>query len=280
MLTLVFGARAPQHAALARIECFYESEKHANEYLTWEQARAARICASYEAFNFPAAAAASWLAAMRQAVGTTEAPATAQGDTSSAADGEFTAWWHAHCSPEECELLSALQAHGVLDSDGALVVPAQHTYLVSALVASAGPALAHERLHALYYLSPTYRTLLDELWASMPSLIASAVEYDMKMRGYKESVWRDELGAYLGIRTPATGSRRDDPAHEFGNKCAPTCAEIRRTLLTSIPTCWRNDVGLEEEQLVLAPAFLDQARAALAPSPRSAAPRRAAKPRK
>ena len=38
VVTLLFGSAATQHAALSRLECFYESEKHANVYLTREEA--------------------------------------------------------------------------------------------------------------------------------------------------------------------------------------------------------------------------------------------------
>ena len=120
-------------------------------------------------------------------------------------------------------------------------------------------ALAHERLHALYFLSPTYRTLLASLWNELPKSIASAVECDLRMRGYNPSVWQDELGAYLGIHT-SSKSRRDDPANEFGNKSAPVCAEIRRVLLQQIPQCWKDDVGIDESDVTISIADVDDAK--------------------
>ncbi|WFD18019.1 enhancer of mRNA decapping [Malassezia caprae] len=247
LVTLVFGSSAAQHAALARVESFYESVNHAGTYLTWDEARRARLCQGYEAYNLPIASVREWLGAMRAAVG--EEAATEDSD-------EGKPWWHAHCSPEEQDLLAYLTEQGGLASESGA------SYLISALAKRADEALDHERLHALYYLSPSYRALLDELWTSMPRVIASAIQYDLQMRGYKESVWRDELGAYLGVRGPHT--RRNDPCQEFGNKSAATCAELRRTLLERIPTCWRADVGMEEAELQLPVSFIEDARPTLA----------------
>lgn len=253
VLTLVFGSAAAQHAALARVECFYESEKHANTYLTLEQARDARICKGYEAFNLPTSALDAWLAAMHAAEG--------------AQDVEEGPWYQGLCTPEEQDVLAYLDT-----------LAPRPTYLVAALVQSAEVALAHERLHALYHLSAPYRTLLDTLWNDLSRPVRGAIEYDLKMRGYKESVWPDELGAYLGVRvTPAT--KRGDPSLEFGNKCADECRDVRRVLLAKTPAFWREDAGVDEASLELSPAFLDAARAALVVKA-PAAPKPAKGPRK
>ena len=255
LVTLVFGSSAEQHAALARMESFYESVHFAGRYLSWDEARGARLCQGYEAYNLPLASVREWLAAMRAAVGDTVTESHEE-----EAKESPPPWWHAHCSPEEHALLTYLDAQGALSSE------ATPTYLISALVKRADEALDHERLHALYYLSPSYRALLDELWTSMPKAIASAIQYDLQMRGYKEAVWRDELGAYLGVRGLPT--RRQDPCQEFGNKSAATCAEMRRTLLARIPTCWQADVGMSEAELQLPTSFLEDARQALGTPPR------------
>lgn len=257
LVTLVFGSPAAQHAALARVESFYESVNHAGTYLTWDEARRARLCQGYEAYNLPLTSVREWLGAMRAAVGKEEATDDSE---------EEVPWWHAHCSPEEQDLLAYLAEQGVL------APKAGAAYLISALAKRADEALDHERLHALYYLSPSYRALLDELWTSMPRAIVSAIQYDLQMRGYKEDVWRDELGAYLGVRGPHT--RRNDPCQEFGNKSAAICAELRRTLLERIPTCWQADVGIEEAALQLPASFIEDARRALVAPPRPTLPAR------
>lgn len=257
VVMLVFGSKQAQHATLARVETFYESERHAGRYLSWDEARRERVCQGYEAFNLPAYVMPRWLAAMRKTVVPT--------------DTEDEPWWHAHCSDEERALLADLVARGVLFADGTAGPAASTHYLIAALAAGADVSLAHERLHALYHFSPAYRALLSELWQSMPRAIEAAVQYDLQMRGYRSSVWEDELGAYLGIRISTL--RRADPSLEFGNKSAPTCAEIRRTLLARIPQFWRDDVGIEEEALTISPEALDHVRSVLAP------PRLAPKPK-
>lgn len=242
VVTLIFGSATAQHAALSRLECFYESEKFANTYLTLEEAARERICKGYEAFNLPTATVPRWLEAMHES----EKPEPS----------EELPWWHKFCTVEERAVLEALEE---LDT--------QPSYVVSALAQHADVALAHERLHALYHLSEPYRTLLTSLWNDMPRSVQSAVQYDLKMRGYREAVWEDELGAYLGVRIKPN-TRRADPSLEFGNKCADVCREIRRVLLQQIPTFWRADAGVDEAAMELDPSFLEEARAALAPPKR------------
>ncbi|KAL4400053.1 enhancer of mRNA decapping [Malassezia pachydermatis] len=267
VLTLVFGAAAVQYAALARIECFYESEKYAGTYLTWDAARQARVCKDYEAFNLPLAYVAQWLQALRLATEPRSDP------------DPLLPWWHTHCSEEENALLADLLERGILQDNGELHPSTPATYLISALASKAEVSLAHERLHALYYLSPRYRAIVQDQWEAMPRAIASAVQYDLQMRGYKASVWQDELGAYLGVRIPTT-SRRDDPSNEFGNKSASTCADIRRVLLQQIPQCWRDDVGVDESTLYLSQEYIDQAKQALMPPPPAPRPAKASQVRR
>lgn len=277
--TVVFGEATKQYAALARMEGFYESEKYANTYLTWDEAHKARICRGYEAFNLPLDVVPRWLAAMYAAEGAgassnqqdapssslDEAPAGRAGGTNPAAafslataspQPEALPFWHAYCSEEERGLLTFLAAHGVLDGSAA------PSYLVSALTKNTHEALAHERLHALYHLSPTYRALLASLWDGIPRAAQQVIQYDLRMRGYREAVWQDELGAYLGITSAS--NHRADPALEFGNKSAEACREIRQVLLQRIPAAWRDDVGIDEASLHLTSAFLQTAQRELA----------------
>ncbi|WFD29335.1 enhancer of mRNA decapping [Malassezia sp. CBS 17886] len=279
LLTLLFGDTRTQHAALARMECFYESEEYAGQYLTLAAARDARVCRGYEAYNMPVSAIAEWLDAMRAA------QQTDAGDVRSVSATAAPSWAPT-CSAEEGAVLAELEAHGaVLSRETSLEAappapPGAPTYLIAAAVALGDRTLAHERLHALYHFSPTYRALLAAQWATMPRAVEAAVQYDLKMRGYRESVWQDELGAYLGVRVSPT-SRRDDPANEFGAKSADACRAIRHVLLAEIPHCWRTDVGVDEGALVLSSETFAQARAALRPPapvvPRPPAPRRGRK---
>lgn len=257
ILTLLFRDTRTQHACLARVESYYESEKHAGKYLTWDEAHRERLCKGYEAFNLPLSMVAEWLASMRAQVEKPkevldkEAASTKQKTSSDPIHDPDEPFWHAHCSAQERELIAELTRRGILDGCGTLASSAPCMYLISATLTQADAALAHERLHALYYFSPKYRDLLAIQWNSLPRAIASAIELDLKMRGYKPSVWQDELGAYLGIRVNGTSSRRSDPSNEFGNKSAATCAEIRQVLLQQIPQCWKQDVGMDEAGVTL-----------------------------
>ncbi|WFD42622.1 enhancer of mRNA decapping [Malassezia psittaci] len=239
ILTLVFGSAQAQHAALSRLECFYESKEYANTYLNLDAALRARICRGYEAFNLPIDAVSSWLKAMEDA----------QRDSS---DQETTPWWHSFCNAEEIELLDTL-----------FELESRPSYLISSLVHHADVALAHERLHALYHLSQAYRQLLASIWDDIPRNIRNTIEYDLKLRGYKEAVYQDEFGAYLGITT-TPGTRRGDPVLEFGNKSTEVCRDVRKTLLHRIPDFWCTDVGIDEASMQLSTAFLQEAKESLA----------------
>lgn len=263
VLTLVFRDTASQYESLARIETFYESEKHAGKYMTWDDARRERVCKGYEAFNFPLRTVSEWLTCMQESVCEGEKVLTVDDKE---ATGEESPFWVTQCSSEEQALLAYLMDAGVLDKHGTLAPTSARTYVISAVITCIDTALAHERLHALYFFSPTYRALLKSLWEGMPKPIATAVESDLKMRGYASSVWLDELGAYLGVRLCAK-SRRDDPVNEFGNKSAPTCAEIRHVLLQQIPRCWKSDVGVEECDVTISSQDVEGARRIFAAQP-------------
>ncbi|PKI85501.1 enhancer of mRNA decapping [Malassezia vespertilionis] len=253
IVTLVFGDRHTQHAALARLETFYESEKFKSVYLSLETAEREKLCRGYEAFNLPMQIFPAWIKAM---CAKEEVAPTA----------EMT-WHEATCTAEESALLRYLIERDVLDSTGTSLVEHAPTYLISALTTSAETVFAHERLHALYHFSAPYRALLAELWEGMPGTVKDAVQFDMQMRGYSATVWQDELGAYLGVRVPQN-VRAADPSVEFGKKSAETCREIRRALLAHIPRYWRESAGVEEQVLQLAPEFLLQARTELRPKPK------------
>lgn len=249
VITLLFASKPAQHAALARIEAFYESSSHANAYLTQEHAARERICLGYEAFNFPLDSVVRWLAAMRRAEPAAQAP-PASSDP----------WWHTSCTLLERAFLHYLVDMGLLDAEGGATASAEGAYVIAALASSAQEALAHERLHVLYYRSPAYRALLAELWNELPQAARGAIELDLRMRRYRESVWQDELGAYLGIRPAPRGVSQRDPSLEFGNKNAATCREIRAILLQRIPQFWHSDVGIDEAELEVPPDVLAAAK--------------------
>ncbi|WFC98535.1 enhancer of mRNA decapping [Malassezia yamatoensis] len=244
ILTLVFGSAQTQHAALSRLECFYESKEYANTYLNLDAAFRARVCRGYEAFNLPTDIVSRWLEAMQDAEG-------------NSSDEETSPWWHSFCNAEEIQLLDTL-----------FEIEPRPSYLISSLVHHADVALAHERLHALYHLSQAYRELLASIWEDLPRNIQNTIQYDLKMRGYKEAVYQDEFGAYLGITT-TPGTRRGDPVLEFGNKSIEVCRDVRKTLLHRIPEFWRIDVGIDEASMQLSPAFLLEAKESLTPAHKS-----------
>ncbi|CAO1626424.1 unnamed protein product [Jaminaea pallidilutea] len=69
------------------------------------------------------------------------------------------------------------------------------SYLITCTDAS---SLSHERLHALYHLSPHYRSSVSHSYASALSKRArKCVEAEMGMRGYAAVVWEDEWQAYV-----------------------------------------------------------------------------------
>lgn len=111
-------------------------------------------------------------------------------------------------------------------------------YIISALAPSAQPpsaesALPHERLHALFFLSPSYRRIVYFVWGEPPEggkgrsdpqsdgevhrapparLALSAktrkvIGADLKLRGYAKHVWADEFQAYLLGEGGREGSR-------------------------------------------------------------------------
>ena len=93
-----------------------------------------------------------------------------------------------------------------------------------------------------------------------PQAARGAIELDLRMRRYRESVWQDELGAYLGIRPAPRGVSQRDPSLEFGNKNAATCREVRAILLQRIPQFWHSDVGIDEVELEVPPDVLAAAK--------------------
>ena len=130
LLILRFEKAVQQHAALARIEAFYEAassassssadkeeKKEASRYLSMKEAADERICRNYEGFNFPVSALLEWLQAMRDAVEPAHARADAgvehkiereeNGPTNPAP------FWLDYCNEWEVALLKHLASVGV-----------------------------------------------------------------------------------------------------------------------------------------------------------------------
>lgn len=283
IVALLFGERHTQNAALGRIEAFYESPLHASAYLSVADAQSAKVCAGYEAYNFPTHALQRWYGALDRAAGnvpsteeqgmgataegggaapSAETPANRLTRDATRTGGALPASYLAACTPEEVAVLIYFAGLGMLPdaATDAGAAPAEvPTYVIAALVSNADAAFAHERLHALYHLSPSYRALLARLWADLPALNRKAIAFDLGRRGYREEVWEDEFGAYLGVRVDAP-SKRTDPAQEFGNKNAAACRDVRQALLRSIPKFWEDDVDLDEASLALTAEQLSEAR--------------------
>ncbi|KAK0544042.1 enhancer of mRNA decapping [Tilletia horrida] len=163
-------------------------------------------------------------------------------------------WWDSHCTVQERHLLRLLHSTGCLDhlpfgpshpsaasiKDGeesdpqraqTTTAPAPQevnpnpnqptpTYLISAL-SSQSFDLTHERLHALFHLSPTYAQRATELYhTQLSAKIRSAIEWDLSARGYRKEMYADEWQAYVS----------EDPG-EFGGKAKAECAQLRVELL-------------------------------------------------
>lgn len=211
LLTLLFGSAATQHAALARIETFYEAppEKGGGRYLSWAMIKGEgrQFCRGYEAFNLPVEIVGRWVGEMREGE---------LGEGAEQASGATGAWYEPFCNAVERYLLEHLANLGAVDlltgpTPQADLKPTQSadppTYLISSLSSISATSLPHERLHALYHLSPSYRQTVSTNWAHLSAKARRVIEHDLSLRGYDERVHRDEWQAYLlGENGPLRGS--------------------------------------------------------------------------
>lgn len=232
VLTLLFPTAALQHAALSRMEAFYESSSNSKRYLTLQQAADERICRDYQGFNFPLRQGVQeWLDAMHETV-----------NPNDEADGPK--WWAEHCSAEENQLLDVLVSLNAispyegassrnLDTDGDGI-----TYVISCIASQAHSTLPHELLHALYFLSPSYRSSVSQQYASLSAANKKVIETDLGMRKYSPSVFEDEFQAYLA---EGLGTEK-----EFGNKPAAECKDIADQLRAQVSKEWKK-LGLDLE---------------------------------
>ncbi|KAN0064041.1 hypothetical protein ACQY0O_003647 [Thecaphora frezii] len=195
LLTLLFPTAATQHAALARMEAFYEGAgDSAQTYLSLEEARAQRICRNYEAFNLPVRAVREWLEAIK-------------------AEGKS---WREECNIEETKVLEYLLEQEWMNREGE-----GEGYIISTLSTPAGErSIEHERMHAIYYFEPAYRAVAKEAFELLSKGVRKVVEGDLRLRGYREEVWVDEFQAYLVEQGEGV----------FGNKAREECKEARRRL--------------------------------------------------
>ncbi|PWZ00495.1 hypothetical protein BCV70DRAFT_199775 [Testicularia cyperi] len=232
VLTLLFPTAAIQHSALARMEAFYESDSSSKRYLSLQEARDERICRNYQGFNFPVFEGVKvWLQAMSAAVNSS-ASGTAGGER----------WWSEHCNDEERQVLDVLVDVGAIAADegvngqtnGAASADAKVTYVISTTASQANSTLPHELLHALYFLSPSYRSFVSSQWDSLTSSARKAIETDMGLRKYSPAVFQDEFQAYLA---EGFGTEK-----EFGNKTAGECKPIAEELRARVPQEW-NKLG-------------------------------------
>ncbi|KAK0556343.1 enhancer of mRNA decapping [Tilletia horrida] len=153
-------------------------------------------------------------------------------------------WWEDECSVQERHLLRLLKSLGCLDAlpfaphnaaprpdASATASPpesaaeahpipatAPPTYLISAL-ASQSSDLTHERLHALFHLSPSYASTSADLFDSLSPKVRAAVEWDLAARGYRREMYADEWQAYVS-----------EDAGEFGGKAKAECEGLRPAL--------------------------------------------------
>ncbi|SNX83107.1 uncharacterized protein MEPE_01813 [Melanopsichium pennsylvanicum] len=233
VLTLLFPTAALQHAALARIEAFYESDTAGKRYLTLQQAADERICRNYQGFNFPLRQGVNdWLDDMCEAT---------KGDD----EAKSPKWWEQHCNAEEIQLLDVLVELGAVspyegassrnldaEEDGRV------TYVISCVASQAHSTLPHELLHALYFLSPTYRMFVSQQYASLSGANKKVIETDLGLRKYSPSVFEDEFQAYMA---EGLGTEK-----EFGNKPSAECREIAEALRSHVSKEWK-ELGLDLE---------------------------------
>ncbi|CDS82200.1 uncharacterized protein SPSC_03020 [Sporisorium scitamineum] len=230
VLTLLFPTAALQHAALARMEAFYESDSKAKSYLSLQQAADERICRNYQGFNFPIRQGVhEWLDAMFEATDS---------------DQDTPKWWTPHCSSEENQLLDLLVSLNAISpyegaaSRSADAETSDVSYVISCVASQAHSTLPHELLHALYFLSPSYRSFVSRQYASLSSANKKVIETDLGMRKYSPSVFEDEFQAYLA---EGLGTEK-----EFGNKPAAECKDIAQQLRGQVTAEWKK-LGLDLE---------------------------------
>lgn len=240
LLTLLFDSARAQHDALARVESYYESPEA--RYRTLEEARTMKLCKNYEAFNLPIDVMRQWLAEMQsseQPLSEARTPAV-EGKDGHSTEREVDQWWLPFCNRAEIQLLSQLDALGCLQplakgheepEQGTRLNSAGHqgpTYLISALNSQSTASLAHESLHALYFLHEAYRERVSQLYEQdIPRKMQSIIEHDLSMRGYDRRVWLDEFQAYVS-----------NDAGEFGAKPREACTEVRKQLRELQKQCW------------------------------------------
>ncbi|CBQ71984.1 conserved hypothetical protein [Sporisorium reilianum SRZ2] len=230
VLTLLFPTAALQHAALARMEAFYESDSKARNYLSLQQAADERICRNYQGFNFPIRQGVhEWLDAMFEATDS---------------DSDTPKWWTPHCSLEENQLLDVLVSlNAISPFEGAASRNADAesggvSYVISCVASQAHSTLPHELLHALYFLSPAYRAFVSRQYASLSAASRKVIETDLGMRKYAPAVFEDEFQAYLA---EGLGTEK-----EFGNKPAAECKDIAQQLRVQVAAEWKR-LGLDLE---------------------------------
>lgn len=226
LLTLLFETKTSQHAALSRIEAFYESTSDTKKYLSLDEGQKQRICQHYEAFNFPIKIVNEWLLCMKRAH-----PPSARVEEEDSGEQVDTAWWKSHCNDQEKHLLDLLVQLGAIDLDeeddeevGDATCP---VYLISTL-SSKQPFLRHERLHFLYYISPEYRIKVQDEYRNLSVKTRKIIETDLSMRKYSSHVWIDEFQAYIS-----------ESAFEFGKSIQEECQAIQATLLELQRQYWR-----------------------------------------
>jgi hypothetical protein len=228
LMTLLFDEKAVQHAAMSRIEAFYEANKESErQYLTLEQAKERRICLNYEAFNCPITCVVQWLNAMKTYHESVDG-------CLSASQLDDQPFWAPYVNECEAFLLQHLIDRQCVAFDeeiaGLFVLPSASSprYMVTALTSQAHASLAHEQLHFLHFVSPDYREQVRISYETLTSKTRKIIETDLALRKYAEHVWSDEFQAYIS-----------EDAGEFGAKTLAECAPIRTRLRSLQHRLWR-----------------------------------------
>ncbi|PWN46736.1 hypothetical protein IE53DRAFT_336543 [Violaceomyces palustris] len=237
LITLLFASSASQHAALARVEAFYESSSNSKQYMDLKRAKEEKICNNYQGFNLPISAVREWFSKLRSHVQSAKGRGAGkegeEGEEKKDVGDDDDDGWKAECNEEEVEFLEMLFDLGALGREEGEVGSDDDKwkYIISTVAAQCLSTLPHERLHALYHLSERYRDLVSEQWSNLTKVTRKAIEQDLGMRKYSESVFQDEFQAYLaeGPRTEA----------EFGNKCKQECKQVAEVLRSNVGQLWQ-----------------------------------------
>lgn len=191
ILLLSFQTQEQQSLSLRRIAAFYESSDTdiKGVYLPLSDPRCESLCRHYLGFNFPISAIEEWLASLISSI---------------SVEKQDPRKWRDELHDGEKWLVETLQQRKWIDieeimslAQGSVEIrstlePSKDLYLISHLSGQT-QAVTHELQHAFYHLSPSLRTLTDQLFTQhLSPKQQQIVIADLARRGYSEDAYMDE----------------------------------------------------------------------------------------